>query len=61
MNAIFGERGPEAVKLLLAGLGTGGIYLFGAWDVILKALIALVVIDYMTGVMAAYVEKALSS
>ncbi|MFA6371014.1 MAG: phage holin family protein [Methanothrix sp.] len=61
MNQILGERGPETFKLLLAGVGTGGIYLFGAWDVILKALIALVVIDYITGVMAAYVEKTLSS
>jgi toxin secretion/phage lysis holin len=61
MNPILGERGPEAMKLLLAGAATGGVYLFGAWDIILKALIAMVVIDYMTGVMAAYVEKALSS
>ena len=61
MSLILGERGPEALKLLLAGVGTGGIYLFGAWDVILKALIALVVIDYITGVMAAYIEKTLSS
>jgi len=61
MNPIFSERFPEVVRLLLAGIGTGGIYLFGAWDVILKALIALVVIDYVTGVMAAFVEKALSS
>ena len=61
MNPILGERGPEALKLLLAGAATGGVYLFGAWDIILKALIAMVVIDYITGVMAAYVEKALSS
>jgi len=61
MNQILGEHGSEAFKLVLAGVGTGGIYMFGAWDVTLKALIALVVIDYLTGVMAAYVEKALSS
>ena len=61
MNPILGERSSEAVKLVLAGVGTGGIYLFGAWDVILKALIALVVIDYVTGVMAAFVEKTLNS
>lgn len=57
----MGEHGQEALKLLLAGVGIGGIYLFGAWDIILQALIALVVIDYITGVMAAFVEKALSS
>lgn len=65
MNAVLGEHlgehGQEALKLLLAGVGIGGIYLFGAWDIILQALIALVVIDYITGVMAAFVEKALSS
>jgi toxin secretion/phage lysis holin len=55
------EHGSEILKLILAGAGTGGIYLFGAWDVILKALIALVVIDYITGVMAAFVEKTLNS
>ena len=61
MNQILSDRGPEALKLALAGAATGGVYLFGAWDIILQALVAMVVIDYITGVMAAYVEKSLSS
>ena len=61
MNQILSDRGPEALKLALAGAATGGVYLFGAWDIILQALVAMVVIDYITGVMAAYVEKSLNS
>jgi len=61
MNLILSEHMPEALKLIMAVVGTGGIYLFGAWDIILQALIAMVVIDYLTGVMAAYVEKTLNS
>lgn len=33
----------------------------GGWDVILKALVALVVLDYFTGVLKAIVTKTLSS
>lgn len=51
----------EGFRAVLAGLGTLGIYLFGAWDPVLKALIVLIVIDYLTGVMAAYFEKKLNS
>jgi toxin secretion/phage lysis holin len=52
---------PEAAKLVLAGMGTLGIYLFGGYDAILQALIALVVLDYITGVLAAYYEQKLNS
>ena len=33
----------------------------GGWDVILKALVALIVLDYITGVLKAIVTKTLSS
>lgn len=33
----------------------------GGWDVILKALIALVILDYVTGVLKAFYTKTLSS
>ena len=33
----------------------------GGWDVILKALVALVVLDYITGVLKAFTTKMLSS
>ena len=61
MSQLLNESGPQAIKLALAGAATGGVYLFGAWDIILQALVAMVVIDYITGVMAAYVEKSLNS
>lgn len=61
MSQLLSESGPQAIKLALAGAATGGVYLFGAWDIILQALVAMVVIDYITGVMAAYVEKSLNS
>ncbi len=54
---------PQAdlVRLALAALGSLGTWLFGAWDPILQALIALVVIDYLTGILAAFFEKSLNS
>lgn len=33
----------------------------GGWDVILKALVALVILDYITGILKAIVNKTLSS
>ena len=33
----------------------------GGWDVILKALVALIILDYITGVLKAIVTKTLSS
>ena len=54
-------RGPNLGRAGVAALGTFGIYLFGGWDSILRALILLVVIDYLTGVLAAYFEKSLNS
>ena len=33
----------------------------GGWDVILKALVALVILDYITGVLKAIYTKTLSS
>ena len=42
---------------------TGGFMtaLLGGWDMVLKALVVLVVLDYVTGVTAAWFEKKLSS
>lgn len=47
---------------LTVGL-TGGflIQMLGGWDVILKALVALVVLDYVTGVLKGIYTKTLSS
>lgn len=51
----------DLARLVLAALGSLGTWLFGAWDPILQALIALMVIDYLTGVLAAFFEKSLNS
>lgn len=37
------------------------IYLFGAWDIAFQVLCTLIIIDYTTGVMVAYINKSLSS
>jgi toxin secretion/phage lysis holin len=51
----------DQVRALLAAFGSLGVWLFGAWDPILQALIALVVLDYLSGVLAAYFERSLNS
>jgi toxin secretion/phage lysis holin len=45
----------------VAGIGSFTLFLFGGWDYLLMVLVALTVIDYLTGVMAAFVEKQLAS
>lgn len=47
----------------IAGGIVGGFlcHWLGGWDVILKALVALVVLDYITGVLKAIATKTLSS
>lgn len=45
----------------ITAIGGGFIYLFGAWDIAFQVLVTLVVIDYATGVMVAYLNRKLSS
>ena len=45
----------------VAILATFFTYLFGGWDLALKILITFMVLDYVTGVIYAYVIKALNS
>ena len=42
---------------------TGGVFtaLLGGWDLILQVLVLFVILDYITGVTAAFVEKRLNS
>lgn len=49
------------VFVSLAGIGSFTLFLFGGWDYLLMVLVALVVIDYITGILAAFVEKRLAS
>ena len=40
---------------------TGILYLLGGWDVALACLIVAIILDYLSGVIKAYVTKELSS
>jgi toxin secretion/phage lysis holin len=51
----------DLARLILAAFGSFGTWLVGAWDPILQALIAMVVIDYLSGILAGYYEKRLNS
>lgn len=46
---------------LVALIATFFTYLFGGWDLALKILITFMVLDYVTGVIYAYVIKTLNS
>ncbi|AYE35702.1 phage holin family protein [Clostridium septicum] len=48
-------------NLVVAALGTGFTWLFGTWDIALISLIAFMILDYVTGVLRAYVNKDVSS
>lgn len=57
-------RLSELGAALCAGIATVGTVIcgwLGGWDVLLQALLALMVIDYITGVICAIVEKKLNS
>lgn len=49
------------LKTIIASVGTGFTWLFGAWDIALIVLIAFMVLDYATGLIKAYVNKEVSS
>ena len=40
---------------------TAGLYLLGGWDIALKALVAFIVLDYVTGIMKAAQQRKLNS
>ena len=46
---------------LFAGLGTVIVYMFGELDVALQCLLIAIVIDYISGLIKAYVTKTLDS
>ena len=51
----------NTIQVVIAGIGGWLGYFLGGCDGLLYALIAFVVIDYITGVMCAIAEKKLSS
>lgn len=48
-------------KLIIAAVGTGITWLFGAWDTALIVLVSFMVLDYATGLMRAWINKEVSS
>lgn len=51
----------ELCNCFIAILCTGGVYLLGGFDVALMCLIVAIAIDYVSGVIKAFVKKELSS
>lgn len=49
------------VSMLIGSVGGVLIYIFGGIDVIMKTLLILIVLDYITGVLKAVYEKKLNS
>lgn len=51
----------ERFNLAIATVGTFLTWLFGAWDIALMVLVCFMVLDYLTGLIKAYLTKKLSS
>jgi toxin secretion/phage lysis holin len=49
------------IKIMIALVGGLTADMLGGWDIMLKTLVMLVVIDYATGILAAVYRKKLSS
>lgn len=45
----------------MAGIGTGLVYLWGGFDVAIQCLLIAIVLDYISGIIKAFVLKNLSS
>lgn len=48
-------------KVIIATLGTIFTWLFGVWDTPLMVLVCFMLLDYLTGVIRAFVNKEVSS
>lgn len=48
-------------KGVVVSFGTGLTWFLGSWDMALKVLVCFMVLDYITGVLRAYVNKEVSS
>ena len=51
----------EFICSLLGTIGYLIIYLVGGWDVALQCLVIAIALDYVSGIMKAYINKTLSS
>jgi toxin secretion/phage lysis holin len=48
-------------KVLITGVGAVFGFLFGGWSVLLQVLLVFMAIDYITGIIASFIEGKLSS
>ena len=55
------ENALNYFKVIVAAIGTGLTWLFGSWDTALVVLIAFMVLDYITGLLRAWINKEVSS
>lgn len=55
------ERHGTMLHAVVAALGTASTYLWGGWDAVLLALVALASLDYVSGVVAAWHRRELDS
>ena len=51
----------QFINSVIAAIATGAVYLFGGFDVALNCLLIAIVLDYITGIIKAYIKKELSS
>ena len=51
----------EIIKVCVATVGTTFTWLFGAWDIALTVLVCFMILDYITGVIRAFIKKEVSS
>ena len=49
------------IKGVVVSVGTGLTWFFGTWDTTLAVLVYFMVLDYVTGLLRAYVNKEVSS
>ena len=49
------------IKGVVVSVGTGLTWFFGTWDTTLAVLVCFMVLDYVTGLLRAYVNKEVSS
>lgn len=51
----------QGILIILSNIATVFIYLFGGIDIALQCLLIAIVLDYISGVIKAYISKTLSS
>lgn len=49
------------IKGVVVSVGTGLTWFLGTWDIALQVLVCFMVLDYITGLLRAYINKEVSS